>query len=306
MHMLQVYRDAWTREKHETKGQYRRDAFVSLVGPTLVLWALWETCGKYGEDYPMALAVSTAALLMSLVVMEMGCCALTRGRSNGRQTAPGSENDSAEEPPRGSPMLAFAVLLFSTGAAFTVVEIFDYFLGPIGILNPNAECAANPHPIACPKRLDFDSPWGDFLLGFSALCMLAEEFSLFNTYNAVRKEVRAARRQLEQAEREKRRIASLGQLAQEKYKQVEECWESTKQKQQKTEECLNSTGRMRKQAVEHLNGVKKLHDAALDRHRSMRSSEGKLARRIAIRAAFYVLALQVIVVCSFLAYLGGI
>ena len=205
---------------------------------------------------------------------------------------------------KGRRCLRFAVLLFSTGAAFTLVEILDYFSGPIGVVNPNRECAANPDPVTCPKRLDFDSPWGDFLLGFSALCMLAEEFSLFNTYNAVRKEVMAARGQLKQAEQEKRKISGLGQLAQEKYKKVEKSCESAKIKYRQTEECLKSTGRIQKEAGRHLNGVKKLHDAVLEIHRSMRLSEGKLARRIAIRAAFYVLVLQAILI-ALLVYAAG-
>ena len=159
MHIVKVYRDAWTQEGHEPDGQYLRDVFVSLAGPTLVLWALWDACGEYeGKDYQTALSVASVVLLISLGVMEMGCCALTRGRSNGRVTARQSEDgseSSEEEPPRGSPMLAFAVLLFSTGAAFTLVEIFDHILGPIGVVNSNPECAANPHADTCSKRLVF-------------------------------------------------------------------------------------------------------------------------------------------------------
>ena len=69
--------------------------------------------------------------------------------------------------------------------------------------------------------------------------MLVEEFSLFNTYDAVKKEVRAARRQLERAEEERERIFKLRQSAQEKYKQMEDSYESAKKKRQQTEECLN-------------------------------------------------------------------
>lgn len=184
-------------------------------------------------------------------------------------------------------MLAFAVLLFSTGAAFTAVEVFDSFFGPIGLIDP--DCAANPDPDTCPKRREFDSPWGDVLLGFSALCMLVEEFSLFNTYDAVKKEVRAARQQLKKAAVERREIFRLRELAQEKYKQIEDSYESAKKKHQQAEECLTSTGRIQKEAGQYLNGVKKLHDTVLKKHRSIESSERKLVRRIAIRAAIYVL-----------------
>lgn len=292
MYMAQVYRDAWTQEKHETKGQYRRDVFVSLAAPVLVCWAVLSACRSYQNDayYGTAVFVSALVLLASVVVMEIACCALTRRQSSGKDMAARSEDDPEQEPPRGSPMLAFAALLFAAGAAFTVVEICDYFANDtIG-----------------PDRGEFRSPWGDPLLGFSALCMLAEEFSLFNTYNAVKKEVSATRQEVEQVKAVKREISGLGQLAQQKYKQVEESCESAKKKHEQTEECLKSTGRIQKEAGQHLNSVKRLHDAALDLHRSMRSSEGKLARRIAIRAALYVLVLQAIVVSALLAYAGAI
>ncbi len=290
MYIAQVYRDAWTKEAHETKGQYRRDVFVSLAAPMLVCWAVWSACCAYQNDayYGTAVVVSVLVLLVSVAVLEMACCALTRRQSSGRDTAARSEEDAEQEPPRGSPMLAFAALLFTTGAAFTVVEIFDYLadetIGPGGG--------------------EFRSPWGDPLLGFSALCMLAEEFSLFNTYNAVKREVSATRQEVEQVKAVRREISDLGHLAQGKYKQVEESCESAKKKHQQTEECLKSTRRIQKEVGQHLNGLKKLHDAALEKHRSMRSSERRLARRIAIRAAFYVVVLQTILI-ALLVYAAG-
>lgn len=72
---------------------------------------------------------------------------------------------------KDAPLLAFSVLLFSSGAVFTLNELFV----ARGIV---------PRPAN-----GINSPWGDFLLAFSAFCVMVEEFSLLRVYDAMYREL---------------------------------------------------------------------------------------------------------------------
>lgn len=74
---------------------------------------------------------------------------------------------------KNAPLLAFSVLLFSSGAVVTLNELYGAF-----------DFSAFPEIV--PRRPDddeFNLPWGDFLLGFSAFCVIVEEFSLLSIYD---------------------------------------------------------------------------------------------------------------------------
>ena len=65
------------------------------------------------------------------------------------------------------------------GLSFTIAEMWDGLLMRIGSLelNPFTDRVGGD---------EFNSPWGDALLAFSAFCMLAEEFRLVNLYGYVK------------------------------------------------------------------------------------------------------------------------
>lgn len=190
MSVSKLYRNAWRLESHETQGQRLLDVWISIAAPSVALWATVNACLMYWNEEDRLLAVSLILLgaMLSLVIFVFACHILMRPPRNLAANAANAE--SAENQPRKSVMLAFAAWLFHMGLAFTLAETYDHFWGPIGPLKNLAGV-----------RGEFDSPWGDVLLAFSAFCMLVEEFSLFNLYGAVEKDLGAARKQYLEARR---------------------------------------------------------------------------------------------------------
>ena len=195
--VMQFYRNAWRLEEHETPGQRLLDVLVSIAAPSVALWATVDACGMYWnvkDPYRfLAVLLILMGAMLSLVIFVFACRILTRPRSSAmlafattlrlRRRVSG-QGSVPPVPPRSSAMLAFAAWLFPMGLAFTVAETYDDVLGAIG-----------------PNGSEFDSPWGDVLLAFSAFCMLVEEFSLFNLYDDVEKKIGAARKQYFQVRR---------------------------------------------------------------------------------------------------------
>lgn len=267
MSVMQLYRNAWRLEKHETPGQRLRDVLVSIVAPSVALWATVDACRMYWntKDPYRFLAVLLILLgaTLSLLIFVLACRVLTRPRSSAmlafattlrlrrRVSGQGSalpplrqHADAAADPhrrvsgqgsvpPRNSAMLAFATWLFPMGLAFTLAETYDVFWGPIGPLKEVVGCPVTPGIDSV--RCKFNSPWGDVLLAFSAFCMLVEEFSLLNLYDDVEKKLSAARKQYSQAQRrhgvaeeDARKIHSLCGDAEKDRKKINRIFDQTK------------------------------------------------------------------------------
>lgn len=159
--VMRLCREAW-------KGQSWLDFWVSIVAPLAVLGATAHTLYIYRNDEQSKLAVS---LILMVVMVSLGLFVYVRSFSSEKSTRKG---DKDNQPSRNTTMLAFATGLFTMGLAFTIAEMCDHLWMRIG-------------PSSSGSRPEFDSPWGDVLLAFSAFCMLAEEFSLLNLYDKVKR-----------------------------------------------------------------------------------------------------------------------
>lgn len=143
-------------------------------------------------------------------------------------------------------MLAFAMWLFPMGLAFTFAELYDELGRRIGPLESGSS-----------GRSRFNSPWGDALLAFSAFCMLAEEFSLFDLYNKMKRELGSARETVQEIFRlrksARKELSKIVGLSRDMKKTVNDLHLDTKEEIYQIEE-------LREQTKRYSTEIKKMRD----------------------------------------------
>ena len=231
MSVMQIYREAWKKEDHETSRQRRRDVVVSIATPSVALSAMIDTFWMYWREgdtrlFPVVFFILLGAVL-SFRIFVHACHILTEKKETEKKEVEPKE-DEKNQSLRSVTMLAFATWLFPMGLAFTLAETYDELymhIGPLE-LDPSTGRIGSG---------EFSSPWGDALLAFSAFCMLAEEFSLFKLYDGVRRKVGEAKMELEtilslsdDAKNELNKIVDLHNDTEENLKKVEELHKRTK------------------------------------------------------------------------------
>ena len=225
--VIQLYREAW---KKKPKRQRMLDIGVSIAAPLALLWATVHTLRMYWKNQEPDWIVF---LILAVVMVSFGLFAYvcrfllesTAPEENKKDPAVASvtthgsrilltEKESAPEenkenqPSRNVTMLGFATWLFLMGLALTLAEMYDHLRPHIGPLNPDL------------SRSEFDSPWGDALLAFSAFCMLAEEFSLLNLYDYVQRKLDEAQNMSDDMEIKVNEIKTFRFQTEELYKQT--------------------------------------------------------------------------------------
>ncbi len=175
-----IYQRAWSRDDQPPVIHFI-EASVSLIAPVVVLWAAIDTYDTY-RDFSDPFHRSLVVVLVLLPpFLFMFACHLLKTFDK--------EN---------APLLAFSVLLFASGAVFTSNELFQ---------QPGDPDRRNP-------------PWGDFLLAFSAFCVLVEEFNLFGLYLKINRKVKETERLKSDADRKHADLIRLTEDAQKKYKEL--------------------------------------------------------------------------------------
>ena len=180
-----IYRSAWSMTPGEEKVIHVfLDAAVSVIAPAAVVWAALDARISSHEQFPGYFNVML--VVVPPVLFVFACYVLKK-----------YARDHA-------PLLAFSVLLFSSGAVFTLNELvqhtYDRTMPCVDKCETWPDCISNP-PDNCKRDNDPDQsssesgresrnpPWGDFLLAFSAFCVMIEEFSLFGIYRALSRQV---------------------------------------------------------------------------------------------------------------------
>ena len=125
------------------------EAGVSLTAPLVFIFSVYDA---RNSSYSLDLSLYWTLVLGPPILFVLACHTLKKYAKD-------------------APLLAFSVLLFSSGAVFTFHELF---VGLGIVLRPRN--AINP-------------PWGDFLLAFSAFCVMVEEFSLLRVYDVMNHEL---------------------------------------------------------------------------------------------------------------------
>ena len=222
--VMQLYREAWRQDERETSRQRQRDVVVSILAPSAALWAMAHTFWMYWkEGDPHLHLVGFLILLggvLSFRIFAYACRILIKKEAE-------LEKDEKSQPVRNVTMLAFATWLFPMGLFFTIAEMYDDLWMPIGPLE--FDCCTRKI-----GRSEFSSPWGDALLAFSAFCMLAEEFSLVDLYDDVKRKFGEAKEKFGEAEEEVKAIVSLGDDAKEKLNEIVDIRNDTKTLQRET------------------------------------------------------------------------
>ena len=167
--VIQLYRRAWKKDgEKRTTRQRMLDIGVSFAVPLAVLWATVHTLRMYWNQEPdWAVLLILAGVMVPFWIFVRVC----------RFLLAEPEENKKNQPSRNITMLAFAAWSFCMGFVFTLAEIYDHLCTHIGPLNSNL------------SRSEFNSPWGDTLLAFSAFCMLLEEFSLLDLYDHVKRQI---------------------------------------------------------------------------------------------------------------------
>lgn len=178
-----IYRSAWSMTPREENAVHVfLDATVSVIAPVAIVWAALDTHIIYSK-FPDFLNVML--VVVPPVLFVPACYALKKHAKD-------------------APLLAFAVLLFSSGALFTVNELVEHTRKDTVrcvkecIDTKKADCILGP-PGCIPER-SRNPPWGDFLLAFSAFCVMIEEFSLYGVYRALSRRVEKVRGLAEEAQ----------------------------------------------------------------------------------------------------------
>lgn len=214
-----IYRSAWSMTPGEEKVIHVfLDAAVSVIAPVAIVWAAIDTRISYYDRFPVSLNVML--LVVPPIAFVLACYVL---KKYGKDT----------------PILAFAALLFSSGAVFTFNELVDHTrertipcvnkceTWPDCISNPPDNCERDDDPSSSESgRESRNPPWGDFLLAFSAFCVMIEEFSLFGIYRVLARQVYEVSNLKESATDSHDKLIKLTKDTAEKY------WELTRLNEQ--------------------------------------------------------------------------
>lgn len=206
-----IYRSAWSMTPGKEKIIHVfLDAAVSVIAPAAVVWAALDTHISFPGRYPIYFKLILA--VVPPVLFVLACHFLKKKYA---------QEDHA-------PLLAFAVLLFSAGAVFTAQELAEHTgqhtipcirecVNEEGLTN----CVLEPRGCKQPDQLD-NPPWGDFLLAFSAFCVMIEEFVLFRKYDDVSRRVKQAEKLTEKATESRNKLIELTKDTAEKYRELTE------------------------------------------------------------------------------------
>ena len=199
-----IYQWAWSRDDQPQVIHFI-EASVSLIAPVVVLWAAIDTYVVFFDSFHRSLVV---VLVLLPPFLFMFACHLLK--------TVGKEN---------APLLAFSVLLFASGAVFTSNELFKHTEEKtipcfVDCFESGMDCVLEPN---CNQPGDPDRrnpPWGDFLLAFSAFCVLVEEFNLFIFYSDMNRRIRETERLKSDAAREHAGLIGLTENAQKKHEEL--------------------------------------------------------------------------------------
>ena len=239
MSVKRLYREAWRQDERETPRQRQRDVVVSIVAPSAALWAMAHTFWMYwkAED-PRLHLVGFLVLLGGVLSYRIFVHACRILMAKEKDVA--LDKDEKNQPIRNVTMLAFATWLFPMGLFFTIAELYDDLWTQIGPLEMDGS-----------GRRGFSSPWGDAFLAFSAFCMLAEEFSLVDLYDDVKRKFGEAKKEFQtilslsdDARSELNKIIDLRDETEEESKQMEKLHKQTKEYSTKVQDMYVKTKKM--------------------------------------------------------------
>ena len=200
-----IYRSAWSMTPGEEKVIHVfLDAAVSVIAPAAIIWATLDTHISHHDWFLGELNVML--VVVPPILFVLACYVLKKYAKD-------------------APLLAFAVLLFSSGAVFTVNELVAHTReGTVPCIKECFEktgtgCVPSPPGCKLPERPP-NPPWGDFLLAFSAFCVMIEEFSLFRKYDDVSQRVKEVQRLETDAARRHGKLIKLTEDTEEKYQEL--------------------------------------------------------------------------------------
>lgn len=199
-----IYQRAWSRDDQPPVIHFI-EASVSLIAPVVVLWAAIDTHVVFSDSFHRSLVV---VLVLLPPFLFMFACHLLKTFDK--------EN---------APLLAFSVLLFASGAVFTSNELFQHTEEKtipciVDCVESGMDCVLEPNcnQPGDPERRN--PPWGDFLLAFSAFCVLVEEFNLFGLYLKINRRVKETERLKSDAAREHADLIRRTEDAQKKHEEL--------------------------------------------------------------------------------------
>ena len=199
-----IYRSAWSMTPGEEKVIHVfLDAAVSVIAPVAIVWAAIDTRISYYDRFPVSLNVML--LVVPPIALVLACYVLKKYAKD-------------------APILAFSALLFSSGAVFTFNELVDHTLeGTVPCIKEcfeeSVKCVFSPPGCELPER-PRNPPWGDFLLAFSAFCVMIEEFSLFGIYRALSRQVNEVKDMTRNATDSHSKLMKLTKDTAEKYREL--------------------------------------------------------------------------------------
>lgn len=199
-----IYQSAWSRDGDGQRGVHFIEKVVSVIAPLAVLWAAIDTYVVFSDSFHISLDVALVILPSSL--FAFACYILKK-------------YDKTH-----APLLAFSVLLFASGAVFTSNELFRHTdESTIPCFTTCTDTGVNCilDPPECPEPDNRrNPPWGDFLLAFSAFCVMIEEFSLFGIYQVMNRRVQETERLKSDAARKYAGLIELTDKAQKKHEEL--------------------------------------------------------------------------------------
>ena len=256
-----IYKSAWSRDSPAEKVIHVFiDAAVSVIAPVAVVWSAIDTRMTFSASFHPLFYLLLVLLPSGLFVFA--CYVLTKHAKD------------------HAPLLAFSVLLFSSGAVFTSHELLGHsqdrtipcFRDCSEAGKDWTDCVSAPLPKCGEPDRAGNPPWGDFLLAFSAFCVMVEEFSLFGFYTGINRRVKETQDQVESANRSRAEQIVL----------------------------MKDAVRDHKELMALKRSAKKEHDELVELHRSMsaQSKEWHQSRQAVLLKACGVVAIIVLAFAS--------
>ena len=262
-----IYKSAWTRDPSVEKVIHVViDAAISVIAPVAVVWSAIDTRVTYSVLFHPFVYVFLVPL--PFVLFVFACYFLTKHAKD------------------HAPLLAFSVLLFFPGAVFTAHELLEHshnytipHFQDCAAAGKWMDCVSDP-PVPLRECGECDErdpagnpPWGDFLLAFSAFCVMVEEFRLFGIYyKVVDRRIKETKRAVEAATRSREKQIVL----------------------------MEAAARDHAELIELKRSAKKEHDELVELHRSMsdQSKEWHQSRQAVLFKACGVVAIIVLAFTS--------
>ena len=232
-----IYKSAWTRDPSDEKVIHVViDAAVSVIAPVAVVWSAIDTRVTYSASFHLSFYLFLVFLPTGLFVFA--CYVLTKHAKD------------------HAPLLAFSVLLFSSGAVFTSHELLGHtdnrtipYFHDCAVAGKDwMDCVSDPPPVPRPRKCGKceerdpagNPPWGDFLLAFSAFCVMVEEFSLFGIYTGIARRVKDTKRAVDAANQSRAEQIELMKNAAREYAELLELKRSAKREHDELAELHSS------------------------------------------------------------------